>query len=70
MSPGCFDAGTTPEGRPYFVMEYVHGMPINEHCDQQRLTTSERLALFEQVCDGAQHAHQKAIIHRAAKNPG
>jgi eukaryotic-like serine/threonine-protein kinase len=62
-----FDAGTTPEGRPYFVMEYVHGLPITEHCDRHRLTTSERLALFEQVCDGVQHAHQKAILHRDLK---
>ena len=62
-----FDAGTTPEGRPYFVMEYVHGLPITEHCDRHRLTTSERLALFEQVCEGVQHAHQKAILHRDLK---
>ena len=62
-----FDAGTTPEGRPYFVMEYVHGLPITEHCDRHRLTTSERLALFEQVCDGVQHAHMKAILHRDLK---
>ena len=62
-----FDAGTTPEGRPYFVMEYVNGLPITEHCDRHRLTTSERLALFEQVCDGVQHAHMKAILHRDLK---
>ncbi|HKQ98469.1 MAG TPA: serine/threonine-protein kinase [Candidatus Polarisedimenticolia bacterium] len=62
-----FDAGTTPEGRPYFVMEYVHGLPITEHCDRHRLTTSERLALFEQVCEGVQHAHMKAILHRDLK---
>ena len=62
-----FDAGTTPEGRPFFVMEYVQGLPITEHCDRHRLTTSERLALFEQVCEGVQHAHQKAIIHRDLK---
>jgi non-specific serine/threonine protein kinase/serine/threonine-protein kinase len=62
-----FDAGTTPEGRPYFVMEYVRGLPITEHCDRHRLTTSERLALFGQVCEGVQHAHQKAILHRDLK---
>ena len=62
-----FDAGTTPEGRPYFVMEYVHGLPITEHCDRHRLTTSERLGLFEQVCEGVQHAHMKAILHRDLK---
>ena len=62
-----FDAGTTPEGRPYFAMEFVQGLPITEHCDRHRLTTNERLALFEQVCAGVQHAHQKAILHRDLK---
>jgi non-specific serine/threonine protein kinase/serine/threonine-protein kinase len=62
-----FDAGETPDGRPYFVMEYVPGVPITEHCDRQRLSTDERLALFVQVCEGVQHAHQKAIIHRDLK---
>ncbi|HKQ61938.1 MAG TPA: serine/threonine-protein kinase [Candidatus Polarisedimenticolaceae bacterium] len=62
-----FDAGSTPRGRPYFAMEYVHGVPITEHCDRHRLTTRERLDLFVQVCDGVQHAHQKAILHRDLK---
>jgi serine/threonine protein kinase len=62
-----FDAGSTPEGRPYFVMEYVPGLPITEYCDKHRLTMKERLELFRQVCDGVQHAHQKAIIHRDLK---
>jgi eukaryotic-like serine/threonine-protein kinase len=62
-----FDAGATPEGRPYFVMEYVPGLPITEYCDKHRLTIAERLELFIQVCDGVQHAHQKAIIHRDLK---
>ncbi|MGQ0733863.1 MAG: tetratricopeptide repeat protein [Acidobacteriota bacterium] len=62
-----FDAGSTPEGRPYFAMEYVKGEPITTYCDRHRLTTRERLALFIQVCDGVQHAHQKAIIHRDLK---
>ncbi|HZN45951.1 MAG TPA: serine/threonine-protein kinase, partial [Nitrospiraceae bacterium] len=61
------DAGTTPQGMPYFVMEYVAGIPINEYCDTHRLTTSERLELFIQVCEGVQHAHHKAIIHRDLK---
>src|SRR5262249_14786775 len=61
------DAGSTPEGRPYFVMEYVPGVPIVEHCDRHRLSTRDRLALFVQVCEGVQHAHQKAIIHRDLK---
>ncbi|HZW88080.1 MAG TPA: serine/threonine-protein kinase, partial [Myxococcaceae bacterium] len=62
-----FDGGTTPEGRPYFVMEYVPGVPITEHCDTQKLSTAERLQLFTQVCEGVQHAHQKALIHRDLK---
>ena len=62
-----YDAGSTPEGRPYFVMEYVPGLPITEYCDKRRLTVKERLELFMQVCDGVQHAHQKAIIHRDLK---
>ena len=62
-----FDADSTPEGQPYFVMEYVGGLPITTYCDQKRLTTRERIALFVQVCEGVQHAHQKAIIHRDLK---
>jgi serine/threonine protein kinase/tetratricopeptide (TPR) repeat protein len=62
-----FDAGATAEGRPYFVMEYVHGVPITDYCDRHRLTIKERLELFMQVCEGVQHAHQKAIIHRDLK---
>jgi eukaryotic-like serine/threonine-protein kinase len=62
-----FDAGSTPEGRPYFVMEYVAGMPITAYCDKHKLTTRPRMELFIQVCEGVQHAHQKAIIHRDLK---
>ena len=62
-----FDAGSTPEGRPYFVMEYVPGLPITEYCDKHCLTMNERMELFMQVCAGVQHAHQKAIIHRDLK---
>jgi WD40 repeat protein len=62
-----FDAGSTAEGRPYFVMEYVPGMPITEYCDRHKLTLRERLELFARVCEGVQHAHQKAIIHRDLK---
>jgi len=62
-----FDAGEAEDGRPYFVMEYVQGIPITAHCDQNRLTTQERLELFRDVCEGVQHAHQKAIIHRDLK---
>ncbi|MFQ5668863.1 MAG: protein kinase, partial [Candidatus Binatia bacterium] len=62
-----FDAGATPQGRPYFVMEHVKGVPLTEHCDRQKLTTRQRLELFMDVCAGVQHAHQKAIIHRDLK---
>tara|TARA_R110002074_G_scaffold153908_3_gene309266 strand:+ start:4612 stop:7293 length:2682 start_codon:yes stop_codon:yes gene_type:complete len=63
----AYDAGATVDGRPYFVMEYVDGIPITDYCDQHRLDTHERLELLAQVCDGLQHAHQKAIIHRDIK---
>ncbi|MGA8910753.1 MAG: protein kinase, partial [Acidobacteriaceae bacterium] len=61
------DAGSTPQGMPYFVMEYVAGVPITAYCDNHRLTTRERLDLFVHVCEGVQHAHQKAILHRDLK---
>jgi WD40 repeat protein/serine/threonine protein kinase len=61
------DAGQTSSGRPYFVMELVKGLPITEFCDQNRLTTNERLELFVSVCRAVQHAHHKAIIHRDIK---
>jgi serine/threonine protein kinase len=62
-----FDAGATPDGQPYFVMEYVPGFPITDYCDRKALTIPERLELFIRVCEGVQHAHQKAIIHRDLK---
>jgi non-specific serine/threonine protein kinase/serine/threonine-protein kinase len=62
-----YDAGTTESGRPYFVMEYVEGLPITEHCDRYKLTIDERLKLFLQVCHAVHHAHQKGIIHRDIK---
>jgi len=62
-----YDAGLAPSGRPYFVMEHVKGIPINEHCDQYRLTVEQRLHLFLHVCEAIQHAHQKGIIHRDLK---
>ncbi len=61
------DAGTTGNGRPYFVMELVHGVPITDYCDSARLTPRERLELFIPVCEAIQHAHQKGIIHRDIK---
>jgi len=62
-----FDAGATPDGQPYFVMEYVPGQPITRYCDQHRLGILERLDLFVKTCEGVQHAHQKAILHRDLK---
>ncbi|MBL9139915.1 MAG: serine/threonine protein kinase [Verrucomicrobiales bacterium] len=62
-----FDAGSTESGRPYFVMELVRGIKITDYCDQECLTTEQRLALFVQVCQAVQHAHQKGILHRDIK---
>lgn len=62
-----FEAGATALGRPYFVMEYVPGVPINEHCDRHRLSLRRRLALFATVCDAVAHAHTKGVIHRDLK---
>jgi non-specific serine/threonine protein kinase/serine/threonine-protein kinase len=62
-----FDAGTTTDGRPYFVMEYVQGIPITRYCDESRSTLARRLELFILVCEAVQHAHHKGIIHRDLK---
>ena len=62
-----YGAGLTLTGRPYFVMEYVKGLPITDYCDQHKLTIKERLNLFVQICQAVQHAHQKGIIHRDIK---
>jgi eukaryotic-like serine/threonine-protein kinase len=62
-----FEAGASENGRPYFVMELVHGIPITEFCDQHQLIIEDRLTLFAQVCRAVQHAHQKGIIHRDVK---
>jgi WD40 repeat protein/serine/threonine protein kinase len=61
------DAGTTPDNRPFFVMELVKGVPITKYCDDRKLTTRQRLELFVPVCHAIQHAHQKGIIHRDIK---
>ncbi len=62
-----YDAGITSDGRSYFVMEYMPGLPLTDYCDQQRLTTTERLLLFAEVCAAVHHAHEKGIIHRDLK---
>jgi WD40 repeat protein/serine/threonine protein kinase len=61
------DGGVTPDGRPYFVMELVKGVPITKFCDEHRLTPKQRLELFVPICQAIQHAHQKGIIHRDIK---
>ena len=61
------DAGTTPSGLPFFVMELVKGIPITEYCDLEKLALKDRLRLFIDLCKGVQHAHQKGIIHRDLK---
>ena len=61
------DGGASENGRPYFVMELVRGVRITDYCDQNSLSTIERLKLFMQVCQAVQHAHQKGIIHRDLK---
>ncbi len=61
------DAGAAPDGRPFFVMELVKGVPITKYCDEHRLTPKQRLELFVPVCQAIQHAHQKGIIHRDLK---
>ena len=62
------DGGATEDGRPYFVMEYVEGMPIDEFCDANRLSVPRRLGLFQTVCGAVQHAHQNLVVHRDIKH--
>jgi serine/threonine protein kinase len=64
-----FDAGITNQGRPYFVMEFVSGVPITDFCDTNRLRNRERLGLFRDLCMAVHHAHRKGIIHRDIKRP-
>ena len=62
-----YDGGATDANQPFFVMEFVHGVPITDYCDQHRLSVDARLELFVAVCQAVQHAHQKGIIHRDLK---
>ena len=62
-----YDGGMTEDGRPYFAMEYVEGQPLTAYCDQHRLSTKQRLALFRTVCRAVQYAHQNLVIHRDLK---
>ena len=62
-----FDAGISDDGRPYFVMELIKGVPLTKYCDEAKLTPKQRLELFVPVCQAVQHAHQKGIIHRDLK---
>ncbi len=63
------DGGTTDEGLPYLVMEYIEGEPITEYCDARRLPTLERIGLFRSVCSAVEYAHRNLVIHRDIK-PG
>lgn len=62
-----FDAGIDGNGRPFFAMEYVDGIPVTQYCDKHQLTIKDRLSLFLLICDGVQHAHRKGVIHRDIK---
>ena len=61
------DGGTTADGLPYFVMEYIEGQPLYRYCDDQQLNVSERLKLFQSICDAIHYAHQKHVVHRDIK---
>ena len=62
-----YDAGTTPQGYPWFAMEYVDGEPLDRFCARHRMSLDDRLDLFVRICQGVQHAHQRGIIHRDLK---
>lgn len=61
------DGGTTDEGLPYFVMDYIDGRPIDEYCDAEKLSTNERLEMFRTVCGAVHYAHQRLVVHRDLK---
>ncbi len=62
-----YDAGVSEQGHPFVVMEYIHGVPLTRYCDQAHLPVRARIELLLGVCDGVQHAHQRATIHRDLK---
>ena len=62
------DAGVSAQGQPYFVMEFVKGIPITDYCDQNKLGLKERIELLQKVCSGVQHAHLKGVMHRDLKS--
>jgi non-specific serine/threonine protein kinase/serine/threonine-protein kinase len=61
------EGGSTEDGQPYFVMEYIQGQPLDQYCDDHKLTITERLQLFRTVCSAVQYAHQNLVIHRDIK---
>ncbi|MEZ4416399.1 MAG: serine/threonine-protein kinase [Gemmatimonadota bacterium] len=61
------DGGTTDDGRPFFAMEYIEGLPLDVFCDERRLSVGQRLALFRRVCEAVHHAHQNLVVHRDLK---
>ncbi|MBC7793595.1 MAG: protein kinase, partial [Clostridia bacterium] len=61
------DGGTTADGLPYFVMEYIEGQPLYRYCDNNHLTVVDRLKLFRSICDAIHYAHQKQVVHRDIK---
>ena len=62
-----YDGGSTEDGGPYFVMELVEGLPVDEYCDRYRLTVDQRLELFRKICSAVQYAHQNLLVHRDLK---
>src|SRR5678816_180137 len=64
---GLLDGGTTEDGLPYFVMEYIEGQPLYNYCDNNKLNITERLKLFRSICDAVHYAHQKQVVHRDIK---
>src|SRR2546430_10913647 len=61
------DGGTTADGLPFFVMEFIEGQPLYSYCDAHQLNIAERLKLFRQICDAVHYAHQKQVVHRDIK---